>query len=127
MYFSTLLKVTTKKKKRKKKGSDNYDRNRKRGGKKVWQTKRDDRKIYTCLHDVRHDRIAMFVRQLKEVEGKKEKGRKEARGTSRVTERAPPSTFHVLSNLAAFQINCNQGIVTITADEKKVLAHLVFQ
>lgn len=66
-----------------------------RGKKRSLGGEREDRwrKIYTCLHDVRHDRIAMFEIQLKEVGGREKRREKRVESDRAGSALRPPRPF----------------------------------
>lgn len=68
---------------------------RKGGERRSLSGKREDRwrKIYTCLHDVRHDRIAMFEIQLKEVGGREKKREERVESDRAGSALRPPRPF----------------------------------
>lgn len=63
------------------------------GGERERERKDRWRKIYTCLHDVRHDRIAMFEIQLKEVGGREKKREERVESDRAGSALRPPRPF----------------------------------
>lgn len=91
-------------------GIETRERGREGGKRRSLGGEREDRwrKIYTCLHDVRHDRIAMFEIQLKEVGGREKRREKRVESDRAGSALRPPRPFQPrrLSNKMNQSGNC---------------------